>query len=142
MGLENREVSSNVHKISLKNLKYEWLFMMKEREKMAHTAQEAIKKEQAIFENTIVAESDHCQYLEEDSYFPPGSVKMEYLKQSGNTEDAGWKGEAHFFDVIVKGKVAKDTAWHFPQPLPGMEHLKGYIAFRGEVKVSQWKRSI
>lgn len=109
---------------------------------MAHTAYEAIKKEQAIFNGVVIAESGHCQYMEEDSYFPPESIKKEYLKPNGHHEESDWKGLAKFYDVVVGDKVAKDAAWSYTEPLPSMEHIKDYVAFRGDVKVTQWKRGI
>ena len=48
----------------------------------------------AIWNGTVVAESDATRVVEGNHYFPPDSVKREYFKDSGTTSTCPWKGEA------------------------------------------------
>ena len=52
----------------------------------------------AIWKNKVIAESDKTVVVENNHYFPPGSVKIEYLKKSGNTYKCHWKGIADYYD--------------------------------------------
>ncbi|MEN0021574.1 MAG: DUF427 domain-containing protein, partial [Planctomycetota bacterium] len=47
-----------------------------------------------------------------------------------------WKGEAHYHDVIVDGKVNADAAWTYPDPKPKAASIKDKIAFWRGVEVT------
>ncbi len=83
----------------------------------------------AIWNDAVIAESNETISLEGNEYFPPDSVKKEFLKSSSHTTMCPWKGEASYYDIVVKGKVSKNAAWYYPQPLPKARHIKGYVAF-------------
>ena len=70
----------------------------------------------AIWNNKIIAESDRTIVVENNRYFPPDSVKMEYLKKSGNQYTCRWKGVCDYYDVVVNGEANKDAAWVYPEP--------------------------
>lgn len=89
----------------------------------------------AIWEGTILAESDACVVVEGNSYFPAESVKHEYLRPSATTTVCHWKGVAHYCDVEVAGKRNPDAAWYYPEPKEAAQHVKGRIAFWKGVKV-------
>jgi len=67
--------------------------------------------------------------VEENVYFPPDAVKMEFLKPSATPYTCPWKGECQYFDVAVEGDVNKDAAFSYPEPKPAAANIKGYIAF-------------
>jgi len=48
----------------------------------------------AIWNGTVLAESDDYETVEGNVYFPPESVKKEYLKDSGKDYECPWKGHA------------------------------------------------
>ena len=89
----------------------------------------------AIWNNIVIAESDKCIELENNQYFPTKSVKMQYLKKSGNKYQCAWKGIADYYDIIIKGKANKDAAWCYPNPTPPAKQIKGYFGFWKGVKV-------
>ena len=91
----------------------------------------------AIWNNKIIAESDKTVAVENNHYFPPESVKMEYLKKSGNKYTCHWKGICDYYDVVVDGKVNKDAAWVYPEPTEAAKKIKGYFAFWRGVEVSE-----
>lgn len=91
----------------------------------------------AIWNGAVIAESDRCQIVENNYYFPPDAVKKEYLRESDHHTTCGWKGVASYYDVVVDGKVNPNAAWYYPDPKPAAQNIKGYIAFWKGVEVQK-----
>lgn len=91
----------------------------------------------AVWNNTIIAESESYVVLEGNVYFPSDSVKHEYLSPNSHTSFCFWKGKAHYFDVNVSGKASIEAAWSYPSPSPAAKIIKGYFAFWRGVKVER-----
>ena len=72
----------------------------------------------AIWNGVVVAESGKTIIVEGNHYFPPESVKRTYLKESSTHTTCSWKGEARYYDIVVKGDVNTDAAWYYPAPKP------------------------
>ncbi len=89
----------------------------------------------AIWKETVLAESDSFEMVEGNHYFPPDSVKREYLQESENRSTCPWKGVASYYDIVVGDEVNKDAAWYYPQPKEGATQLKDYVAFWKGVEV-------
>jgi uncharacterized protein (DUF427 family) len=89
----------------------------------------------AIWNGSVIAQSDRCEVVEGNPYFPPDAVKREYLRDSATHTVCGWKGTANYYDVLVDGKVNHDAAWYYPEPKPAAHNIKGYIAFWKGVKI-------
>jgi uncharacterized protein (DUF427 family) len=89
----------------------------------------------AIWENTILANSDKCVEVEGNQYFPPDSIEHQYLKPSATQTECSWKGTASYYDVEVQGKRNPDAAWYYPQPKAAADQIKGYVAFWRGVKI-------
>ncbi len=89
----------------------------------------------AVWNGTIIAESDRCEVVEGNQYFPPDAIKPEFLTDSSTHTTCGWKGVASYYNVVVNGQVNKDAAWYYPDPKPAAANIKGYIAFWRGVKV-------
>ena len=89
----------------------------------------------AIWNGKTVAYSEQCEIVEGNQYFPPQSVKQEFLRPSETHTTCGWKGIASYYDVVVDGQVNKDAAWYYPDPKPAAGNIAGYVAFWKGVKV-------
>jgi uncharacterized protein (DUF427 family) len=89
----------------------------------------------AVWNGQVIAESNRCEVVEGNQYFPPEVVKRELLKDSATHTTCGWKGIASYYDVVVDGQVNKDAAWYYPDPKPAAKNIGGYIAFWKGVKV-------
>ena len=89
----------------------------------------------ASWNDCIIAESDNCEVVENNRYFPPAAVRRDCLRDSDTHTVCGWKGTASYYDVVVDGKVNKDAAWYYPDPKPAAANIKGYVAFWKGVKV-------
>lgn len=91
----------------------------------------------AIWNGAVLAESDRCEIVEGNCYFPPQAIKREYFKTSGTHTTCPWKGQASYYDIEVNGQVNKDAAWYYPSPKEAAKHIAGYIAFWKWVKVER-----
>jgi uncharacterized protein (DUF427 family) len=89
----------------------------------------------AIWNGTVLAESDKCVVVEGNQYFPPDAIKKEYFKDSSNHTTCPWKGVASYYSIEVDGKVNKDAAWYYPTTKDAAKNIEGYIAFWKGVKV-------
>ena len=90
----------------------------------------------AIWNNKVIADSDDTIVIEKNHYFPPDSVRMEFLSDSDTTSVCPWKGNASYYDITVEGKTNRDAAWYYPDPKEAAEHIKGYIAFWKGVEIT------
>jgi uncharacterized protein (DUF427 family) len=89
----------------------------------------------AVWNDKVVAQSDRYELVEGNVYFPPETVKEEYLKDSSTTTVCPWKGTAHYYTLVVDGKENPDAAWYYPEPKPAAENIRGMIAFWRGVEV-------
>ena len=89
----------------------------------------------AIWNKTSLAESDVTVVVEGNHYFPPESIKLEYLQESATRTTCPWKGEASYYNIVVDGQVNKDAAWYYPNPKPAAAEIKNRVAFWRGVKV-------
>jgi len=89
----------------------------------------------AIWNGKVIAQSDRCEVVEGNQYFPPDAVRREFLRDSRTHTECAWKGTASYYDVVVEGEVNPDAAWYYSEPEPAANHVKGYIAFWKGVRV-------
>ena len=66
-------------------------------------------------------------------YFPEGDVRMDLLRETSHTTHCPWKGNTRYYAL---GDVEK-AAWTYPEPLTGMERLKGLVAFHFDA-LDEW----
>jgi uncharacterized protein (DUF427 family) len=83
----------------------------------------------AIWNGAVIAQSDACETVEGNRYFPAAAVPHEHLRPSTTRTECHWKGTANYYDVVVDGKVNKDAAWYYAEPTPAAANIKGYVAF-------------
>ncbi len=83
----------------------------------------------AMWKGAVLAESDKCQMVEGNFYFPPNSINRGYFKESDKHTTCPWKGEARYYDIVVGGEVNKDAAWYYPATKEAAKHIEGYVAF-------------
>jgi uncharacterized protein (DUF427 family) len=91
----------------------------------------------AIWNNTVIAESNDTIVVEKNQYFPPSAVKKEFFTSSDGHSTCPWKGEASYFNIEVNGKVNKNAAWYYPEPKDAAREIKDYVAFWKGVKVEE-----
>ena len=70
----------------------------------------------AIWNNTVIAESNDTVVVEGNHYFPKEAIKPEFFKDSTTQTTCPWKGLASYYSLDVDGKANPDAAWYYPQP--------------------------
>ncbi len=80
-------------------------------------------------------ESNQKIVVEGNHYFPPDSIKWEYLKPSDTRTVCPWKGTASYKDVEVSGECNANAARYYPAPSPAAKEIKDYVAFWNGVPV-------
>lgn len=89
----------------------------------------------AVWNGVVLAESDQCEVVEGNQYFPPDAIKSDYFKASDTHTTCPWKGVASYYSLEVDGQVNQDAAWYYPDPKDAAKNIKGYIAFWKGVQV-------
>jgi uncharacterized protein (DUF427 family) len=82
-----------------------------------------------MWNGVVLAESDRCQVVEGNHYFPPDAVNRAYLRPSASHTTCPWKGVASYYDVVVNGETNRDAAWYYPDPKPAAQRVKDHVAF-------------
>ena len=91
----------------------------------------------AIWEGTVLAESNQTIEVEGNQYFPPAAVKREFFKPNEQHTSCPWKGLASYYDIEVNGKKNASAAWYYPEPKSAAKQIKDYVAFWKGVKVEK-----
>lgn len=89
----------------------------------------------AIWNGTVLAESDKCEVVENNQYFPADSINEQYFKDSNTHTTCPWKGTASYYTIEVDGQQNKDAAWYYPEAKDKAKNIEGYVAFWKGVKV-------
>ncbi|ATI42445.1 hypothetical protein CBW24_10805 [Pacificitalea manganoxidans] len=66
-------------------------------------------------------------------YFPREDIAMAFLDASDYRTQCPHKGEASYFDIVVKSGTIGNAAWSYEAPLPGAERIKDHIAFYSDL---------
>lgn len=83
----------------------------------------------AIWNGTVIAESDETVVVEGNHYFPPGSLRREHVRESAHTSVCPWKGTASYYDVVVDGETNAEAAWTYPEPKEAAAEIRDHVAF-------------
>lgn len=89
----------------------------------------------AIWNNTVIAESENTVLVEGNHYFPESTLKREFTTFSNHKSSCAWKGQASYYSLIVNGDVNTDAVWYYPEPKPEADMVRGRVAFWKGVKV-------
>ena len=91
----------------------------------------------AVWNGTILAESDKFETVEGNIYFPPDSINQEFLKRSDHHTTCPWKGVASYYSIEVDGATNENAAWCYPEPSDAAKNIKDYVAFWKGVEVQR-----
>ena len=84
---------------------------------------------QAIWNDTVIAESRDTVVVEGNHYFPLSSLVREHVVDSTLHTVCGWKGQASYYTIRVNGADNVDAAWYYPAPKSGAEAVADRVAF-------------
>jgi uncharacterized protein (DUF427 family) len=91
----------------------------------------------AIWNGAILAESDLCEEVEGNLYFPPESLDRRFFEPSPRTSVCGWKGTAEYFDLVVDGQRNAAAAWIYRDPKPAASNIRDRVAFWNDVTIER-----
>jgi uncharacterized protein (DUF427 family) len=89
----------------------------------------------AIWNDTVLAESDDTIVVEGNHYFPPDSIDHRYLKPSWMRSLCPWKGIASYYTIEIDGEENRDAAWTYRHPFPWIRKLRNRVAFWSGVEI-------
>jgi uncharacterized protein (DUF427 family) len=89
----------------------------------------------AIWNGAVLAESNKCEVVEGNQYFPADSINKQYFKESSTHTTCPWKGVASYYTIEVDGQQNQDAAWYYPTAKEKAKNIEGYVAFWRGVKV-------
>ena len=84
---------------------------------------------QALWNDTVIAESDETVVVEGNHYFPPESLRREFFAPSDRSTTCPWKGEASYYHVVIGGQENRDAAWYYAAPKSAAAEIAGRVAF-------------
>lgn len=91
----------------------------------------------AIWNGTVIAETDTFETVEGNIYFPPESIKSEFFTPTETTTICPWKGTASYYTIAVNGDTNEDAAWTYPDPKEAAENIRDHMAFWRGVTVEE-----
>lgn len=90
----------------------------------------------AIWNDTILAESEDTKIVEGNHYFPMEDINEKYFRESDSHSRCPWKGKASYFHLeIDEEKTIVDAAWYYPSPSFAAKPIKDHVAFDEEIEV-------
>lgn len=84
---------------------------------------------QAVFNGTVIADSNDTVVVEGNHYFPTESLRQEYFEATRTRTVCPWKGLASYYTVTVDGVSSPDAAWYYPRPSFLARRVKDRVAF-------------
>ena len=89
----------------------------------------------AIWNGVVLAESDDTVVVERNHYFPAEALDRRFVVESNTHTVCPWKGTASYYSLVVDGERLDDAVWHYPEPSPAAEMVRGRVAFWRGVRV-------
>lgn len=90
---------------------------------------------QALWHNTVIAQTRTFETVEGNRYFPADSLNRQHFQPSQTVSTCPWKGQASYYHVVVGDQVNKDAAWFYPDPKAAAANIAGHVAFWRGVQV-------
>ena len=90
----------------------------------------------AMVDGQLVADSKDVIECKGYQYFPPNSVRLDWLERVEKTaDDRACPHGVQFYDVIVGGRRHNRAAWCYEAPRPEMRQVGGRFGFWQDVEV-------
>jgi uncharacterized protein (DUF427 family) len=89
----------------------------------------------AIWNGTVIAQSQDTVVVEGNHYFPLASIDAALLEASTHTSTCPWKGTASYYTLNVGGERNPNAAWFYAEPKAAARQIKGRVAFWNGVSV-------
>ncbi|MBZ0200836.1 MAG: DUF427 domain-containing protein [Ignavibacteriaceae bacterium] len=91
----------------------------------------------AIWDKTVLAESNDFKIVDGHYYFPINSVKKQYLRKSSTKQADVKNGTADFYNIVEGQNVCWNAAWSYPEPRDTATGIKDHIGFSASIKIKK-----
>ncbi|MBC3953220.1 MULTISPECIES: DUF427 domain-containing protein [Pseudomonas] len=90
-----------------------------------------------MFEETLLARSDHALLLEEAKYppviyIPRSDIRIEHYVRTEHQTHCPYKGDANYFSLDIHGLRIPNAVWTYEQPYRAVAQLRNHVAFYPE----------
>jgi len=89
----------------------------------------------AIWNGTVIAESDDIVTVEGNAYFPADALNRDLVTDSALTSVCPWKGTANYLSLKVDGRTNENAVWYYAEPKQAAAEIKGRYAFWKGVEI-------
>ena len=92
------------------------------------------KRIQVRYNGHVIADSERALTLAEANYppvlyFPREDVSMEFLSRTDKMTHCPYKGDAHYYSLMMDGRLAENAVWTYETPYEVMTAIRGCLAF-------------
>jgi len=92
-------------------------------------------KKQAIWKDTVLAESNDLIRVEGNYYFPKQDIRLDFFQPSSHHTVCSWKGTASYYNLQLGEKQLANAAWYYPDPKEAAQKIEGRVAFDPRIQV-------
>lgn len=89
----------------------------------------------AIWNDTVLADSENTVMVEGNHYFPPESIRWDLFEETKTTTVCPWKGSASYYSVVLADAKNRDAAWAYKDPKQEAANIKDHMAFWRGVEI-------
>jgi len=89
----------------------------------------------AIWNGSVIAESDDIVTVEGNAYFPADALNRDLVTDSALTSVCPWKGTANYLSLKVDGRTNENAVWYYAEPKQAAAEIKGRYAFWKGVEI-------
>jgi len=89
----------------------------------------------AVWQDTVIAESQDTVVVEGNHYFPLASVNAALLEPSSHTSVCPWKGTANYYSLKLGEHRNPNAVWYYAEPKAAARQIAGRVAFWKGVSV-------
>ncbi len=95
--------------------------------------EDSTRRIRVVFNGVTIADTRRAKRVLETShppvyYIPPEDIHMDYVTPTSRSTYCEFKGTARYYTIAVGDRTTENVAWSYPQPSPGYESLRDYIA--------------
>ncbi|MBP2495475.1 uncharacterized protein (DUF427 family) [Methylobacterium sp. PvP062] len=92
------------------------------------------RRVRVVVAGVAVAETRNALRLQEARYppvfyVPRSDIRAEHFVASTRTSHCPYKGDAHYYDLVVDGTRRSDAVWSYGNPYPAVAAIRDHVAF-------------
>lgn len=92
------------------------------------------RRVRVVVSGVPVADSRNALRLQEADYqpvfyVPRSDIRSSCFVASQRSSHCPYKGDAHYFDLVVDGTRRPDAVWSYGDPFPAVAAIRGHVAF-------------